>query len=235
MKLKLYKSILVPMFIALISGTFLVKAQEVQSYPPLPFPVTNQFETLNFNLTATKQGIIGLPVSATVTATEVTTSKINNQGLLAFLASAFNTNWPTGAKLALDIQSLNIFVVDKTGTNPIFNASTGVNDVANTNVAYFSFNTGSPVFSNRKDTNGRVLQETDHKMVVFHLFNERNGTNDTDIYLSGLATTGFRTITANSATQSEEALIYGQGIFQNETWTVMSGNVTGTGTWRSSQ
>jgi hypothetical protein len=233
MKLKLNKPTLAAMFIALTSGIFCAKAQNV--YPTLPFPVTNQFETLNFSLTVTKQGIIGLPVSATVTATEVTTSKMNNQGILAFLESAFNTNWPTGAKLALDIQSQDIFVVDKTGTNPIFNASTGINDVTNTNVAYFVFQTGSPVFSNRKDTSGRVLQETDHKIVVFHLFNEINGTNDTDIYLSGLATTSFRTTSASSAMQSEEALIYGQGIFQNMAWAAVSGNVTGSGAWRSSQ
>jgi hypothetical protein len=93
--------------------------------------VLEQFTELNFSLVAAQQ----VHLTPIVLEGTIKTSKITNKELLSFLATAINTNWPAGAQLAL--RGSDIYVVDKTGTNGVFDLTIGMN-VGDTNVVYFS-------------------------------------------------------------------------------------------------
>ena len=143
--------------------------------------IAYQFEKLNFSLTAL-QPEINIPETSygNDEAATIKASKITNKDLLRFLATAFDTNWPAGAQLALDNLRRDIFVVDKTGTNPVFNVSTGIN-IGDTNVVYFSFDSDRTVVSSQSVSLEmtkellRVAAGTDFGKIFFHLFNEQNG------------------------------------------------------------
>src|ERR1039457_6002854 len=87
----------------------------------------------------------------------------------------------------------DIFVVDKTGTNPVFDVSTGIN-VGDTNVVYFGFDSDVTVFSAKNvsfERNEERLNsgtETGFGKIFFHLFNEQNGITNTDLYFDGHST-----------------------------------------------
>jgi hypothetical protein len=199
-------------------------------------PVFYQFEKLNFSLTAAQQGLENSKTSSTVKF-----SKITNKDILSFLATAFNTNWPAGAKLALDNNSWDIFVVDRGGTNPIFDLSTGIN-IGDTNVVYFSFNSDTNVFVSGKlesTKTGGFQKQTDFGMIFFHLFNEHNGITNTDLNFEGLDEAKLKNVFINNVPMppneitilTEVASVAGDGTFNNGTWTVVKGNVTGSGKW----
>jgi putative sterol carrier protein len=46
--------------------------------------------------------------------------KLDNKTLLKLLAEASGTSWPAGARLEYDLQSRQVVVADKTGTNILF-------------------------------------------------------------------------------------------------------------------
>ena len=201
--------------------------------------IAYQFEKLNFSLTAL-QPEINIPETpyGNDDAATLKTSKITNKDLLRFLATAFDTNWPAGAQLALDNLRRDIFVVDKTGTNPVFNVSTGIN-IGDTNVVYFSFDSDRTVVSSQSVSLEmtkellRVAAGTDFGKIFFHLFNEQNGIINTDLYFDGLNTIKFHSITilitnkiTGYGTTSEQAPVTGDGTFNDE-WTVVKGKVTG--------
>ena len=201
--------------------------------------IAYQFEKLNFSLTAL-QPEINIPETpyGNDDAAAIKTSKITNKDLLRFLATAFDTNWPAGAQLALDNLRRDIFVVDKTGTNPVFNVSTGIN-IGDTNVVYFSFDSDRTVVSSQSVSLEmttellRVAAGTDFGKIFFHLFNEQNGIINTDLYFDGLNTIKFHSITilitnkiTGYGTTSEQAPVTGDGTFNDE-WTVVKGKVTG--------
>jgi hypothetical protein len=201
--------------------------------------IAYQFEKLNFSLTAL-QPEINIPETSygNDEAATIKASKITNKDLLRFLATAFDTNWPAGAQLALDNLRRDIFVVDKTGTNPVFNVSTGIN-IGDTNVVYFSFDSDRTVVSSQSVSLEmtkellRVAAGTDFGKIFFHLFNEQNGIINTDLYFDGLNTIKFHSITilitnkiTGYGTTSEQAPVTGDGTFNDE-WTVVKGNVTG--------
>jgi hypothetical protein len=201
--------------------------------------IAYQFEKLNFSLTAAQQEI-NIPETSygNDDAATIKASKITNKDLLRFLATAFDTNWPAGAQLALDNLRRDIFVVDKTGTNPVFNVSTGIN-IGDTNVVYFSFDSDRTVVSSQSVSLEmtkellRVAAGTDFGKIFFHLFNEQNGIINTDLYFDGLNTIKFHSITilitnkiTGYGTTSEQAPVTGDGTFNDE-WTVVKGNVTG--------
>ena len=200
-----------------------------------------QFEKLNFSLTAEQQGLENSETSSNVFVSTIKTSRISSKDLLSFLATAFHTNWPAGAQLALDNFSSDIFVVDKTGTNDVVNVSTGIN-VGDTNVVYFTFDFDTPVVG-RKSASLEKSKEWFYfgtqiqvGRIFFHLFNEQNGVTNTDLIFDGLSvvklySTGETTtnrVTLHTAT-SEQASVAGDGTF-NLKWTVVKGYVTSSGT-----
>jgi len=233
----------------------------------------DRFEKLNFSLTAAQQGLENSETSSNVFVSTIKTSKITNKDLLSFLATALNTNWPAGAQLALgeiEVTSgpgfgpppiiWDIFVVDKTGTNPVFDVSTGIN-VGDTNVAYFSFDSDLTVVRSKMEGKGEIIVLTENApfgpgigigssggsisssgtnfgRIFFHLFNEQNGITNTDLYFDGLNAIEFHsntTVTTNKITEyeirSEQAPVTGDGTFNDE-WTVVKGKVTGSMEWK---
>jgi hypothetical protein len=137
----------------------------------------------------------------------------------------------------------DIFVVDETGTNPVFDVSTGRN-VGDTNVVYFSYDSDGTVFSMKgvslEKTKGvlRVSAETQFGKIFFHLFDEQNGITNTDLYFDGLNTIKFHSYVASTTneitehgTTSEQAPVTGDGTFDDE-WTVVKGKVTGSMKWK---
>jgi len=127
--------------------------------------------------------------------------------------------------------------VDKTGTNPVFDVSTGIN-VGDTNVVYFSYDSDGTVFSikgvslEKTKEVLRVSAETQFGKIFFHLFDEQNGITNTDLYFDGLNTIKFHSNMASTTnkiiehgTTSEKAPVTGDGTF-NDKWTVVKGEVT---------
>jgi hypothetical protein len=230
-------------------------ASNVKAVPELPF----QFEKLNFSLVALQQELGNSGPYGDVVLPNIETSKITSKDLLKYLATALNTNWPAGAQLALgemlgeiEVPSgqaygplpiiWDIFVVDKTGTNPVFDVSTGIN-VGDTNVVYFSYDSDGTVFSikgvslEKTKEVLRVSAETQFGKIFFHLFDEQNGITNTDLYFDGLNTIKFHSNMASTTnkiiehgTTSEKAPVTGDGTF-NDKWTVVKGKVTGSEKW----
>jgi hypothetical protein len=200
-------------------------------------PELEQFTKLNFSLIAEQQVIL---IPGVLEGT-IKTSKITNKDLLSYMATALNTNWPAGAQLAV-VGIGDIFVVDKTGTNPIFNLTMGIYDDRDTNVVYFSVDYDATLFYLDKSVSLEKSNEltpsrtvTRFGKIFFHLFNEQNGVTNTDLYFDGLNTTKSRSttmvITTNKTilqTINEEAPVTGDGTFNDE-WTVVKGKVTGSG------
>jgi hypothetical protein len=222
--------------------------------------VLGRFEKLNFSLIAMQQELGDSGPYGSVVLPNIETSKITSKDLLKYLATALNTNWPAGAQLALGEAEVpsgpgygplpiiwDIYVVDKTGTNPVFDVSTGIN-VGDTNVVYFSYDSDALVFSS-KDVRLAETNEspgpfsinsgtgTGFGKIFFHLFNEQNGVTNTDLYLDGLNTVESHSISilisnkiTEHGTTSEQAPVTGDGTFNDE-WTVVKGKVTGSEKW----
>ena len=223
--------------------------------------VLGQFEKLNFSLVAMQQEIddSGSPGPyGNVLLPNIETSKITSKDLLNYLATALNTNWPAGAQLALISTVVpgegnafpkfvrDIFVVDKTGTNLVFDVSMGVN-IGDTNVVYFSYDSDATVFSSKSASLEKINKTlrftagTDFGKIFFHLFDEQNGITNTDLYFDGLNATEFHSntiLTTNKLTMhettSERAPVTGDGTFNDE-WTVVKGKVTGSMKWNGFQ
>lgn len=209
------------------------------------------FQPLHFKLTVLQQQPIimeatrstnGYGSSIVLPAPAINVSKLTNKGLLSLLASAFDTNWPAGADLALDKWSGNIFVVDATGTNPVFNASDGMS-IDETSVAFFRCERDQPVtkvHALSRTTPGGASQHsvdgTHYGMVFFHLFIEQDGITNTDLSFAGLDAADFHSYFtqssntvpafANSFYRTKETIpVIGDGVF-GETWSVVRGTVT---------
>ena len=202
--------------------------------PPIG-PEFEQFTKLNFSLIAEQQVVL----TPGVLTDTIKTTKITNKDLLSYMATALNTNWPAGAQLAV-VGAGDIFVVDKTGTNPIFNLTMGIYDDRDTNVVYFSVDYDATLFYSEKSVSLEKKNELLHSWkitrlgkIFFHLFNEQNGVTNTDLYFDGLNTTKSRSTTVITTNQTilqiiidEEAPVTGDGTFNDE-WTVVKGKVTG--------
>jgi|ERR1035437_1295711 hypothetical protein len=224
--MKSNKSAFTAIVAALAFGAFNAKAV----LPEPPFPPTYHFETLNFNLTVAKQGFVTDSNGSVIPI--IKTSKINNKNLMVFLAAAFNTNWPNGSQLAMDYWASQIYVVDKTGTNPVFNVSIGIN-VGNTNVVYFSSGSNGSIFTDKAGAkNGAIQEETRYGKISFHLFNEENGVINTDLSFDGLDTHESSFTKDHITIQHDEASITGDGTYIDGTWAVVEGEVTGAGKWK---
>jgi hypothetical protein len=239
--------------------------------------ILGRFEKLNFSLIAAQQELENSETSSNVFVSTIKTSKITNKDLLSFLATTLNTNWPDGAQLALGevevtVEGTNglgyahaairdIFVVDKTGTNPVFDVSTGIN-VGDTNIVYFSMDSDPAVFRSKVEVKGKLIAFTitneigsgigidggssgttsdsgsNFGKIFFHLFEEQNGITNTDLCFEGLNAIEFHSntvYTTNKITEyeirSEQAPVTGDGTFNDE-WTVVKGKVTGSMEWK---
>ncbi|MGO8838415.1 MAG: hypothetical protein ACLQAH_10815 [Limisphaerales bacterium] len=236
---------------AIIAATLALWTSNAQAQVLQPFP------KLNFDLVAAQQELDVYETSSNVFVSTIKTFRITNKDLLKFLATALNTNWPAGAQLARD--GIGIIVVDKTGTNNVFDVSTGMN-AGDTNVVFFSMDSDCTVVRSELEVKGRLIaftnefgpgvgisgnsgsisaQGSDFGEISFHLFFEQDGVTNTDLYFDGLNATEFhsiRVLTANKSIvydiTSEQAPVTGDGTFDN-TWTVIKGKVTGSSKWNS--
>jgi hypothetical protein len=197
-------------------------------------------EPLNFKLTVAQQQIV--THTNNYPTFTINSAKLTNKGLLSLLASAFDTNWPTGANLALDRWSGNIYVVDATGTNPVFNASQGIS-LDDTNVAFFRCEFDRPVTENHQLVKARPGGASEHSadgtrygMVFFYLFIEQDGVTNTDLSFAGLDAADYHshfiqfsnavpTFTNSFYGTQETIPVMGDGVF-DETWSVVEGTVT---------
>lgn len=195
-----------------------------------------QFEKLNFSLTIRQQGLNYSNSAPSIYISTIEASKISNKDLLNFLADAFNTNWPAGAQLALDYYGGDIFVVDKTGTNPVFNASAGIN-LGDTNIAYFRFDPVASVHAGKavEKTPGSA-HSTSYQIISFHLYRSDDADSSvyTDLNFQGLTTakmsSSWDSVTGKTSV-SDNVQVSGEGDL-NDTWTELIGQVTGSGKWK---
>ena len=243
---------------------------DAQTLPfPFPPPITKQFEPepLNFSLVASQTAYIDTPVSTnyyrvgtnvmtqiSISSTAVIkNSKITSKDLLSILATAFNTNWPKGAQLALDHWSGDIFVVDKTGTNAVYDASVGINIgdtnivyIGDTNIVYFRCTAGNyEVYADKlvdpnHNKNHISYKQTRYAKWFFHLYSEQNGNIYNNLNFDGLDRTDYQVDKNNVIIQSDEAPVTGDGVFTDGTlmqplvhMIMITGQVTGSGQWYS--
>jgi hypothetical protein len=197
-------------------------------------PAIFQFEKLNFTLTATQQKLDNSETSPNVFVSTVQTFKIGNKDLLSFLAMAFNTNWPAGAQLAMEINSGDMFVVDETGTNWIADVSNA--GQGETNFGYFTVGSNSTVFSGKAENkqNGGSQTQTSSGKIFFHLYYQQDGIITTDLYFDGLGVSNFSKKIVNTTetmTRRDSIPVTGDGTFNMGIWTVVNGGVTGSGKW----
>jgi hypothetical protein len=200
----------------------------------------HEFEPLHFALVAGQTTNVETVVSSNTTNSTaiIKHSKITTQNLLSFLATAFNTNWPGGAQLALDNWTGHIFVVDKAGTDPLYDASVGITN-GSVKTVYFSCRTdGYDVYQDdppirHHSPNEPSYRETRYGKIFFHLFSEQNGSAATDLSWDGLDTSELTAATNDIVIQADTAPVTGSGVFENGTATVITGEVSGSGTWYS--
>ena len=227
--MKLIRLLMVAGSVALAFSAFQAKAQP---FPLLPFALPYQFEPLNFSLIVSTQALDGSQVSSGVFVSTIKSEKITSQGLLKYLATACNTNWPKGAKLALNINDMDIYVVDKTGASPVFNLSEGIDDEANTNRVYLSFEAHNSIIEGKQDSGGYVTgKATSFFEVFFYLYVEQNGVAETSLDFYGLDADVFKLTSANAATETDNATVTGDGWIQ-QSQAEVNGQVSGSGSWK---
>jgi len=167
------------------------------------------FPKLNFSLVAVQQDLDVSEKSSNFFVSTLKTSKITNKEILQFLATALNTNWPAGAQL---VQGVDMLVVDKTGTNILFDVGRGVN-IGDTNVVFFTMDSDHPVGKSKLEAEGDLIVFTNEfgpgvgigtnggslkaggnnlRKVFFHLFYEQDGITNTDFYFDGLDEIEYR-------------------------------------------
>lgn len=225
---------LVPLDTSLSSTT--LEVTQTLPFPTTPvFPTPSfEYETLNFNLAASQQAFVDTKVASNtyVSTATLKNSKITSKHLLTLLATACNTNWPAGAQLALENLSAQLFVVDKTGTNPICNLSMGM-DENGTNVTFTCSSDGFNIYTDNSLAayRGKALYKQVHYgMISFHLFVQVNGQTVTDLSFDGLDTSNTTVNKNSSVTQRDQATVAGSGWF-NSKMLVLTGQINGVGTW----
>lgn len=199
-------------------------------------PAINGFEKLNFSLVARQQGLNFSNTAPNTYISTIEVSKISNKDLLNFLADAFNTNWPPGAQLVMNYYGGDIYVVDKTGTNPVFNASVGIN-LGGTNVAYFQFDPIASVHAGKSiEKTPGSMHSTSYQIISFHLYRSVDADPSvyTDLNFQGLTETKMSSSwnsTTGKTSVSDKARVSGDG-FVDDAWTELDGKVSGDGKWK---
>lgn len=190
-----------------------------------------EFETLNFNLIASRQAFVQVPISQSTTASKaiIRQSKLTTWDIMAVLAAAYGTNWPVGAKLALDRRTDAMYVFDRTGKNPVCNLTTGIDD--GTNLVCFNCDSHITVYADQPINPRFTCRQKLYGKMSFRLFVARNDLVYTDLRFDG-ATIGDQRMTAeNQIIQDDSANITGDGLFSDGTLMMVTGQVTGTGRW----
>jgi hypothetical protein len=218
--------------VALAFGALQAKAQLPWGGTALPFSLASgyQFEPINFNLTAKVQALSNTNSGgdASIYIYTFKTEKITTQSILKAAAVACGTNWPTGAKLALDLQSGDVFVVDKTGTNPLFDLTQGINTDTNEVYVSLSFNVDDLVIGGKQ---GPVLGKlTTIEPISWEINCYLAGVENVYLSFSGNDTSVFST-TGTSATQTDDAAVLGSGQIGDSDASI-SGEITGSGSWK---
>src|SRR5208282_501606 len=171
---------------AVIIATLALWVSYAQAQALQPFP------KLNFNLIAAQQELDVSETSSNVFVSTIKTFRITNKDLLDFLATALHTNWPAGAHLA---RAVGIIVVDKAGTNIVYDVNTGMND-GDTNVVFFTMDSDRTVVRSEVEAKGELIavtnefgpgvgfrgdsgsisvQGSNFGKIFFHLFYEQDG------------------------------------------------------------
>jgi hypothetical protein len=229
--MKFIKSLIITGSVVLALGALQAKAQFTQ----LPFPLAHQFEPLNLSLVLSKQQALNSNATATATVSTVQNIKLTTPALLGILAQAYNMTWPTGAKLAIDFANNgDIYVVDKTGTNAIFDVSQGVYDTNNNNYVYFYFQTdGYSVISGKQDSRALIADKTTSTFqITFTLEVEVNGFEEYSLMFAGIDTDVFQLTSANVASQTDHMTVTGDGII-NGSDAEVTGTISGSGSWKA--
>lgn len=199
-----------------------------------------QIETVHFDLILGEQGMTNSKSAPNTSFATINPVRITDKDLLNFLADAIHTNWPAGAQLALVnfstillIHETHIFVVDDSGTNLIFDATTGIN-TGGTNIAFFKFDYDDPVIAAEPVTGRPHLNSTFYQIVTFTLYqlDFSSMTKNTSLTFQGLDVsqhnyderTGIYSIT-------DHVSVCGDGSL-NTTRSVVAGEVTGTLKWK---
>jgi hypothetical protein len=228
--MKLIKSLIIAGAVALTLEAFQAGAQ---SSPVPHIAVTYQFEPLNFSLAITEQNLNNVEQSTNgVYVSTASSQKLTTPMIVQFLGEAFGSNWPTGAKLALNNMDQNIYIVDKTGTNPVFNVSQGIN-VGGTNIVHFTFSANGAVVEGKWGMHASVVQkDTDLRQVFFDLLVEQEGVVQVNLYFYGMDTSNYAQASTGIVTQHDIVNVTGDGTaFGNNL--EINGNVSGSGTWRA--
>ncbi len=196
-----------------------------------------EFEKLDFTLTAMQQDQDQVQTSPNVLTSTISTFRINSKNILDLMATALGTTWPTGARLALDNNSMDIFVVDKTGSNALYNATLGFNQ-GGSNVLFFTLSTDDQVFRGKQvsSTSSLHISETDFGKATFHLFIVSNSITTTDLSLDGVDTSNStfnENNNGNSLSTHDNEPLSGDGVYGDGTWTVVKGMVVGSGKWKN--
>ena len=228
-----------PLLTALLAAGLSLGVVRALATPELAY----QFEKIDFQLVMLQPATQAAPSASTnIIISPLQTSAINNKYLLNYLATTLQTNWPAGAQLALENLRRDLFVVDKTGTNPLLNVSTGIN-VGGSNVVYFTCDSDEPVVSSKRVTRKQgndsliVSDANSYGLIFFHLFEEQNGNTNTDLYFEGLnisavhsdlTITNSRYLVTDSSRVRGQMSVIGDGVF-NGKWTVVDGEVSDSG------
>jgi hypothetical protein len=190
-----------------------------------------EFETLSFTLMASSQAFTQTPISRTeiVSTAVIKQSKFTDKDILKVMAAAYGTNWPGGAKLALDRWSGAIFVVDHTGTNPICNLTAGIHD--DVTLAYFICESRVTVYADVGNPRGVFSRQKLYGKILFRLYVTQNDLVYTDLQFDGLAV-GDQSVTyKNEVFQSDAATVAGDGLFLDGKRMLVTGQVNGAGKW----
>lgn len=180
--------------------------------------VTTQYSKLNFSLMVKQQGPTN-SVGSTASTT-VTTARLANKDILAFLAAAIPTNWPAGAQLEFDWDTnvFNVIVADKSGSNILYYCDNSTNTYL-----FLNFYQDQDVFSGKSTPSGGTI--SGEQVGYFNLV----GGTSTDLTADGKSLTKYSgNIAAGKWTESDSFSLYGDG-YLNNTWSVISGTVTASG------
>ena len=231
--MKTIKSLILAASVALAFGAF---HAEAQSFPTLPFTVTNQFEPINFNMTVYLQ-----LVSTNTNVAAVVSEKMTTATLLKSFAIAFGvTNWPAGAKLALELQSGDVYVVDKTGKKPIFDLSNGTNDIEGTtnsiyDEVFFRLEPlGNSLIAGKVNQRGSLTDSEATYMPI--QFEYKDVQAATDMFFYGLDVSVYKLTSKQVATQTDYAYLSGSGTLGASPLgaidAVSTGQFSGSGSWK---
>ncbi|HEY3762323.1 MAG TPA: hypothetical protein VGN23_11310 [Verrucomicrobiae bacterium] len=199
----------------------------------LPGP---QLEPIHFDLLLAQQGLYGSNSAPNTYVSTINPARITDKDFLAIMANAIQPNWPAGSQLALinfgtiiQEHDTRVFVVDKTGTNILFDATTGINN-GGTNVVSFSWDYDNPVVAGKNVITPPSEDVIESQIIKFR-FHSQTVDSYNDISFQGLDISQ-QTYDNHTRTYSvtDDASLYGDGCLSTTgwaAWSVISGEMTG--------